>query len=112
MGARLRREVEKLDGQTELYLVLCLLVVALLMILGLVACNCALMCCRNNNRKKSRKRSIESDEYDADYFRQIRSLLQRQQIVEREWEERRRVREEYRLVGSFVKKYSNLHIFS
>jgi hypothetical protein len=99
MGTRLRRQVEKLDGQTELYLVLFLLVLALLLIFGLVACNCALTCCRNNKQKKSRKRSIEND-YDADYFRQIRSLLQRQQIIEREWEERRRVREEYRLVSS------------
>ncbi|KAI6189795.1 hypothetical protein M3Y97_00047200 [Aphelenchoides bicaudatus] len=98
MGVLVRKQVDKLDGQTELYLVLCLLAIALLMILGLVACNCALTCCRSNTRKKERRRSFE-DDYDADYFRQIRSLLQRQQIVERQWEERRRIREEYRLLS-------------
>lgn len=101
MGTRLRRQVDKLDGQTELYLVLCLLGIALLMIVMLVACNCALTCCQcRSNRKRGKRRSREGndDQYDDDYFHQIHSLLQRQQTVEHEWEERRRIRDEYRMV--------------
>lgn len=97
MASRLRRQVDSLEGQIELYLVLGLLSIALLMILGLVACNFAMACCQfsRSRRRKGRERY---NDYSDEYFSTVQTLLKRHQILEREWEERKKFREEYRLV--------------
>lgn len=95
MGVRVKRQTDNLDGNVELYAVLCLLALALFMILVLVACNCALTCCQCHKSRRRERKRFRKDEYDEGYCQQILSLLRRQQVVEREWEERRRVRDEY-----------------
>lgn len=104
MVSELRSQIDKLDGQTELYLVLCLLALALFLILLLVACNCAMSCCQCHRNRKKEKR-YRDEKHNDDYYQQIHSLLQRQQTVEREWEERRRIRDEYRLVSFLEVKF-------